>query len=899
MTIFWTNSKSDFLEDLAQFAIKNYADNFSRLKIILSSGLACSVLQKIIVSKLGACILPDIISLGELAAESEEIFKIPSEQIGSVSRLEEKIILAQTIYEYQKLGYDQTQCLRLAPSLAHLFFDFEINDINIEDLRDLPTLNQSEHWYKIYDFLLFAFHNWHAKIQSLSKATRAAYQKLQLAAELARLNNNRQTSLIIAGIRSGNLATDNFIKQALESGKCHLVLPPFPNKAVQDAKAETRLYKIHKLLQFIGGAVADLNPASKASGSIVEKLISDSASQNMANKISHIEFENIFHEAEYIALKCKDLLNKKPDNKIAIIAHNQRAKEQYCFFLDKYSLVYQDHFGQALLQLHPISFTLLVAEQLCCEFDLGKFFTFLSHPLMNSAHAQGLKNIIRKENRFVSSLKNIGEIIDAQGDRELVDYFALINEVLSKRPQSAEFTLLCRHVIEAAEKIIPDIWQKHQGIIEPLKELCQLKGSFLIIEQQDFPEILKQALEGGRLFETNSAQQIIITRPNNSTLVNYDSIIITEMNEGSCPTISTINPWINSAMQQKLNLDSNQSKMDEALYDFYLNLQNPEVTLTRSKRDSSNKQTLPSPFILNLKHILGDKLKTTIGKLEEPFSAEPPLPCVASSTGSTVARSADFPDQLYATDIETLIRAPYNFYAKKILKLRKIEEIDQRPNLAEFGNFFHSVVEQYTKAYQPFLRDQKSHLMEVADSVLASSNIPSHSKRAWKIKFTALADEFITFDCSRRQNLARIFSEIEGTTEINVNGRLINIKAIADRIEVDNQNIATILDYKTGSVPTKKDILSGLSPQMLVEAIILSAGGFDIGTCNIAKLVYVKIGSSSPYISTTELAISAEDIDRHKQGLTRLLEHYVQTHEFPIEQNLMKYDDYKHLARRA
>jgi RecB family exonuclease len=30
------------------------------------------------------------------------------------------------------------------------------------------------------------------------------------------------------------------------------------------------------------------------------------------------------------------------------------------------------------------------------------------------------------------------------------------------------------------------------------------------------------------------------------------------------------------------------------------------------------------------------------------------------------------------------------------------------------------------------------------------------------------------------------------------------------------------MDYKTGSIPTKKDVFSGLSPQLIIESIISS-----------------------------------------------------------------------------
>ncbi|MCF8494040.1 MAG: PD-(D/E)XK nuclease family protein [Rickettsiaceae bacterium] len=844
--VFQSNSKFNFLEEVAQIAINNSAHDFTKLKILLPTGLACSELQKILVTKLGTCILPKIIPISELIAESEEIFKIPSEQVGSISRLEEKVTLALTINKYKPLGYDLVQSLRLSPSLANLFFELEANNINLEEIKQLPILDQPEHWHKIHDFLSFAFDNWQIKIQSMKKMTRASYQKLMFKAEIQRLCKDPSGALIIAGLVSNNLMTSDFIKTASDLDNCQLIVQP----------------------------EIDL-----------EKL---------PNNINYVEFENIAHEAEYIALRCASQLNKNPKSRIALIAHNQYSKEQYQIFLDKYSLSYKDQFGENILNQHSISLILIIAELLYNEFDLKKFFTFLAHPMINSLKSQELKNIIRKTNKFAPDLEAILSIIENNGDKELLEHCTIIIEALTNLTSSTQFSLILKNVIKVAEKLVPAIWQNNQDVIALITEIVQLNCTLEINNIEDCHVILRQIIEGGRLFPINHEQQIIICPSNSPAFIEYDLIIITDLNEGSYPNIVQNNPWLSKNMQTMIGLDKRQIDFDKALYDFYMNIQNQQVLLTRAKKHGTNKLTLPSPFILKLKHILERRLETTHAKRA---ISEPGLLSTERSS-----RSETFPDVLYATDIETLIRAPYNFYAKKILKLRKIEEIDERPNLAEFGNFFHRVVEHYTKNYNPRNVSKSLQIISIAESILEEGNVPDFAKKMWKTKIKALADEFIKFDDDRRENAVKVYSEIQGETTLDIKGKNIILKAIADRIEVNHNDTLAILDFKTGTLPTKKDVLSGLSPQLLVEAIIAFEGGFPLGSEVFYKtelvLTYVKIGSSSPYVSTSEIILSFDEIMRHKAGLTALLEHYMSDLEFAIEPSLMKYDDYSHLARR-
>ncbi len=889
MTAFQSSSKFTFLEDVAQIAINNSANDFTKLKILLPTGLACSELQKILVTKLGTCILPKIIPISELVAESEEIFKIPSEQIGSISRLEEKITLASTISEYKTLGYNLVQSLRLSPSLANLFFELEANDIKLEEIKQLPILDQPEHWHKIHDFLSFAFGNWQIKILSMKKMTRASYQKLMFASEIQRLSKDKSEILILAGIVSNNLMTSEFIKTALRLDNCLFIAQP-----EFDPKNMTDQIKPFLKLKFIDDDLSGECPEPMLIGEDANTRKNASVKLISGKVIKYVEFENIAHEAEYIALRCASELSQNPTSRIALITHNQYSKEQYQLFLEKYSLGYKDQFGDNIFNQHSISLILIVAELLCSAFDLKRFFTFLAHPMINSIHSQKLKNIIRKNNKFASNLETILSILEIHGGQELLKYFRTITNALAFRTRSNQFNVVFKNVIKVVEKLVPTIWQNSQGTISLISEIVRIKHTLEINNIGDFPEILRQIIDGGRLFPPNHEQQIIICQPSASGFINYDLTIITDLNEGNYPNITQNNPWLSKKMQITLGLDKRQINFDKALYDFYMNIQNRQVLITRAKKQGTNKLTLPSPFILNLKHILGKDLETIVAK--PVFDQYEPILQEIS------AKSESLPDTLYATDIETLIRSPYNFYAKKILKLRKIDEIDERPNLAEFGNFFHLVVEQYTKHYNSQNVNKSLQVISIAESILADSTIPDYSKKLWKIKITALADELIKFDEDRRESAIKIYSEIEGHTTLNIKGKNITLKAIADRVELDHDGTLAIIDFKTGSVPTKKDVLSGLSPQLLIEAIIACEGGFPLGSelsyKNGIVIIYVKIGSSSPYISLTEITLSLDEIAKHKDGLSNLLGHYIDTLEFPAKPNLMKYDDYSHLARR-
>ena len=73
---------------------------------------------------------------------------------------------------------------------------------------------------------------------------------------------------------------------------------------------------------------------------------------------------------------------------------------------------------------------------------------------------------------------------------------------------------------------------------------------------------------------------------------------------------------------------------------------------------------------------------------------------------------------------------------------------------------------------------------------------------------------------------------------------LFTLTAKADRIEV-RADRADVLDFKTGTPPSPKQVDEGLAPQLTLTAAILHAGGFtDVGPITPGDLLYVRVSGT-------------------------------------------------------
>jgi len=136
--------------------------------------------------------------------------------------------------------------------------------------------------------------------------------------------------------------------------------------------------------------------------------------------------------------------------------------------------------------------------------------------------------------------------------------------------------------------------------------------------------------------------------------------------------------------------------------------------------------------------------------------------------------------------------------------------------------------------------DAAVRLSEIADEVFAAQGIPKAALALWRPRFVHAASWFVGEERTRRERIDKSFVEVDGRIAI---GDGFSLSGRADRIDILATGGAAILDYKTGSPPTGKQIKAFLAPQLLLEGAMIRRGGFgDLGERNPDELLYVRYG---------------------------------------------------------
>ncbi len=945
MNIYKSDSKSNFINSVIVFVSSKFKGNFDQVKILLPSGVLCSKMQEEFIKYHGcATLLPNIQTFSQLTAESHEAFRIPSSSFGILDPIEEKIILGDIISSYEGLDYNLINSIKFAPKLSHLFYELESNNIQMNDLDNIAGLQLAEHWENIHNFIKYSYQEWQKILQMRNVSSRAKHDQEMFAAEIDRLKKNAEESIVAAGIIGTNKQSTNFLKELAKLSGGHVILPPCPGvgidshhglggvecmgsnhafflinsflreiceegQVLHEVSAQNNILKEKNLLldRFINGG--DILSVISYLQQEIEQGSGDSAAEYCP--IKYLKFDDVFDEADFVAYNCAKLRVESSDKSIVIVMPGDKNKKIYTYSLMKHDLAYNDLIGEDVTSNPAICLFMDLANFLCRHFNIKYFFKLLSNPEMfqdeqDIKNAVLMQNLILDKNRFVSSLEQVEELLSSIKSQDHIKLLAWFKEIkqLFERVQHDKFNKILQEIIVRLGQLNPNIWSKYEDlqIADTIAEIYGYDWQKSILKTEEFPDLFKAFISGGKLFskkELSENHSITIANPSDISLINYDYVFLVDFSDGNYPPRKIESPWLNKQMQEELFLSFSTRGIVSNLYNLYLNLHSDNIFITWSQKQLGSSESLESSIANRLSLVAGDAL------IKEYI----PVRDIDAKRGDNnckeFAHSLDFPEQISASDIETLVRAPYNFYAKKILKLKALNTLDDYPTLAEFGNCFHKVAEIFTKDYYKYKNASFSVMKEAFDAIVSEvisySKIPDVTKKIWQFKLNALAVDFIDFHHERQKNCSNILVEKKGIMQLAIAGREVRILAIADRIEIDkhNKNNCMIIDYKTGAIPAKSDVLSGLSPQLIVESIIMSEGGFDGAKRNVSSIIYIKIASSAPYINITEINLNREELLRHKEGLTCLLEHYITCGNYPLEPSNAAYDDYSYLRRHS
>ena len=671
--------------------------------------------------------------------------------------------------------------------------------------------------------------------------------------------------------------------------------------------------------------------------------------------LTMIEAAHPEEEALAIAVALREAVQ---DGKTAALVTADRAlSRRVSAALGRWGIAAEDSGGNALADTPAGIFARLAAATALEETPPVTLLALLKHPLLRldrsrseSAVATLERAILRGPRprpgttglaRALESLGALlekfrsGESIDLHpsdarsrlSDRELAGAAELVQrlaaaiaplETSAVAPHSlAEFASRHRAVLSALSKD-GDVEAAFAGpdgkkLADALDELSDSKAAAgLLVEKSDYVELFAAALAGRVVRpEPPPGLRVRILGRLEARLIESDRVVLGGLVEGLWPPESNSDAWLSRPMRLALGLDLPERRIGLAAHDFAQLLGARDVVLSKAAK-VEGAPTVASRFIQRLAAVAGARWQGPVTRGDRYLSwareLDRPAHVAAAPQPAPRPPRAARPKSLSVTEIEDWLRDPYTIYARHVLRLRPLEAVDTEPGAAERGSIIHAAIGEFTERFakEPSANPAGA-LIALGEPRFAALEDFPEARAFWWPRFLRIAHWFAHWDAERRAAVASLKAEIRGEIDIPLSESTFKLRGIADRIELCRDGRYAILDYKTGSARTEKQVRTGLAPQLTLEAAMLRNGGFaDIpADSSVAELVYVLLKGGEPAGEAKVIAFKQNTPDfeadralEKLRGLARRFEDETTPYRSLVHSMwTTHYGDYDHLAR--
>ena len=369
----------------------------------------------------------------------------------------------------------------------------------------------------------------------------------------------------------------------------------------------------------------------------------------------------------------------------------------------------------------------------------------------------------------------------------------------------------------------------------------------------DYPELFQAAISDRVVRRPEIRDvRVRIFGPLEARLQGVDRVVLGGLNEATWPPDTRSDPWLSRPMRRDLGLDPPERRIGLSAHDFAQALGAPEIILSRAAK-VGGAPTVTSRFVQRIAALSGqarwdEVLKRGHDYLDFARALDQPLQVKAAERPAPKPPIAARPQRLSVTAIEDWLRDPYTIYAKYILCLPVLDAVDTAPGARDRGTVIHGAIGDYTAKFAGAPpHDPYAELIKLGEKRFEPLSDYEEARAFWWPRYQRIARWFAHWDGERRETIATLHAEIRGELKFPVGKREFTLSAIADRIEQRGGAGYAIIDYKTGSARTEKQVRTGLAPQLTLEAAILRSGGFkNIAPGPVTEVAYVTLKGGEP-----------------------------------------------------
>ncbi len=766
----------------------------------------------------------------------------------------------------------------LAVELAALMDEAERAEIDLAAvLPGLAAEDYAAHWGITLDFLRIVTRVWPDVLGEMGLMNPAARQVKLLDAQAEAWAQAPPAGRVVAAGSTGGIpAVARLLRIVAGLPRGAVILPgldlDLPDAAWDALEDSHPQAGMRRLLTRLGATRGDVQPhpaaavAPPARTALLHRALLPApalaawrdAVPDAPTGLSRLTPADQQEEALAIALVLRGAL-AVPHHRAALVTPDRDLAGRVAVELGRFGIVADDSAGEPLAATPPAVFLRLLAEAAANGLRPVPLLALLKHPLAAAglppaACRSGARRLEREALRGPApppGVDGLRLVLRTDGSRAFVDGMAACLSPLlavaaseAAAPADALAALLAAAEALAATPEEPGarrLWAGEDG-----QALAALLGELLpavaVLPPQPpgtLPGLLDAALAGVAVRSRRALRgrngvehpRVFIWGLLEARLQRADLVVLGGLAEGVWPAAADPGPWMSRPMRAAADLPSPEEAVGQMAHDWTMTAcAAPEVVFSCPlRRDGA--PAVPARWLQRLDAMLrgaGQSLPehpaaAWARALDQPAGEPPRLPPPAPRPAL-----AHRPRVLRVTDIETWLRDPYAIYARRILDLKALPMLEEPADAADYGSVVHAAVHAFLREVgTAFPPDAERRLAKAMDDALDEQALRPALAAWWRPRLRRIAAWLAEAERDRRlgAGLAHIASETDGNWPLPT-ALPFTLKGRADRMERRTDGGIAILDYKTGTPPSARDVQAGLAPQLLLEAAMAADGAF-------------------------------------------------------------------------
>jgi double-strand break repair protein AddB len=606
----------------------------------------------------------------------------------------------------------------------------------------------------------------------------------------------------------------------------------------------------------------------------------------------------------------------------ALISPDRNLTRRVTATLDRWGIRPDDSAGRPLALSAPGRLLRQVAALFGQKLTADALLALLKHPLAFSGPGRGPHLVLTRE--FELHLRRNGpafptadSVVDWAarcGIAQAEDWARIVSETLCGHEPVGALPLadfVARH-LKVTERLAAGfaetgsgaLWDKEPGV-EALKAVTDLQREASAAGEMtpmDYAGVFYGVLNRHDVRETESVHPgIMIWGTLESRVQGADLLILGGLNDGTWPAQPPPDPWLNRAMRKEAGLLLPERRIGLSAHDYQQAVATKRVVLTRARR-GAEAETVPSRWLNRLVNLMAglpdrqgpEALAAMRGRGEDWLrlaTAFDFAPKFAAATRPSPRPPVEArPKRLSVTEIKSLVRDPYAIYAKHVLKLRPLDPLRPEADPRLRGVVLHEILERYLRQGG----GGKAALLELTDEVLAQRVAWPLARTIWRARIAKAADAFLDFSASTGGE--PVLVEEKGAARLS--GIEFTLTGKPDRIDRLADGRLFIIDYKTGTPPTKPQ-QEHFDKQLFLIAAMAETGAFPaLGPQEVAKFAYVGLKAE---LEIEETTLEPGDVARIWDEFGKLMASYARPKQGYTARRALEFTkdktDYDHLSR--